>query len=105
MKNKYLFIISVNIIPYLILLAHFMSEYLGLFNAGTAFGYIHMIIFLLIFIFNVYHIPKIIILKMPMPLLLESRVIGIAVSIALNTILFFSIWYTAVQIDSVMSGY
>jgi hypothetical protein len=106
MKKKYIFIFLVNLVPYLILFITFMVAYSDIFNStGIKLGDISIITFFLIFVFNIYYIPKIIILKMPTPLLLESRVIGIAISIGLNVILFISIWYTAVQIDSIARGF
>lgn len=106
MKNKYIFIILVNLIPYLILFIIWIFEYLNIGNQmGTSMGSLSIITFFLIFIFNIYHFPSIVISKMPIPLLFESRVIGVAISITLNTILFISIWYTAVKVDAIVRGY
>jgi len=99
-KKKFIFILLVNLIPYLILLLTLLSAYSDKFNqVGTILSTISIIIFIIIFIFNIYYIPKIIIARMPKLLLLKSRVIGISISIGLNIILFMSVGYTHAYID------
>lgn len=97
-KNRLIFL--VNLVPYLILLITLISAYSGISNQkGTIIGSLSIIVFFLIFIFNIFHIPSLVASKMQVTSLAGSRTIGIAICLILNVVLFMAIFYTHAYID------